>query len=280
MCQGLISPPLTHMPAVQLTKLKTQLADQCRLFERPLDFQRHLRDLFEFYSDRVYRPGQNIQSDRLHPAYHIPTLVSRQLNLELASRCQTRPEAALAIADTLWKDPYLEPRLLAAFILGQVTPNPSEPVTERITAWVDPQEEKQALITLLDMGCARLRIENQAAWIKMAQNWMDSPYPSWKVIAIHAMLPAIRDQRFENFPPLFHMTGPLLQATPNSILPEIQQLVESLARRNPRETAFFLRQILATPPRPALVRLVRKCLPAFPETSQEGLKAILKSIAT
>ncbi len=265
------------MTAVQLPRLKSQLDELTWKFSRPEDFRRGVNDLFDLYADRSYRAGQMVQSGRGIQAYHIPQLVVRNLEQELIRHIQENPGAALAAADALWKDPYLEPRLVAAYLLGQAPADPPEPVIDRLKDWCKPKLERQALEALLDRGCARLRKEAAPAWFQLLQGWLDTYRSEYEAIALKALLPAVRDREFENLPPVYQMVSPLMQSSSTGLLGELEAIIGALARRSPTETAYFLRQVLGTGAGTNTVRLVRRALPVFPAALQEGLKTALKN---
>ncbi len=265
------------MPAVQLPKLKAQINELTWKFSRPEDFRRGVDELFDLYADRSYRAGQMVQAGRGIPAYHVSPLVVRMLEQELVRHIQENPGAALAAADALWKDPYLEPRLVAAYLLGQAPVDPPGPIIERLKAWCRPKLERQALNVLLEHGCARLRKEAASAWFGLLQDWLDTLRTEYEVIALKAALPAVRDREFENLPPIYQMVSPLVQAPVPGLQAELDTMIEALARRSPTETAYFLRQSLGLGAGSNTVRLVRRALPLFPENLQESLRAAMKN---
>jgi hypothetical protein len=140
-----------------MTRLKSQITGLVWKFTSPEDFRRAVCELFDQYADRAYRAGEVVQAERRALAYHAPPLVLRQLELELSRHISENPEAALSAADALWKDAYLEPRLVAAFLLGQAPVDPPDGVLARLEAWCLPKEDRQALDGLFERGTERLR---------------------------------------------------------------------------------------------------------------------------
>jgi hypothetical protein len=91
------------------------------------------------------------------PNRNIPGVVLRQIEHEL-STLATAPEnadAALALADRLWDDETLESRLLAAFLLGRISP--ARPPAARATAWTTQVRDSELLSRLLDACLRRAR---------------------------------------------------------------------------------------------------------------------------
>lgn len=264
------------MPAVHLARLKEQITRLAWNFTRPDEFQKGLRDLMDSYADHSYRAGQAVKARPLITAYHIPPLVLRQLEQDLSRLCRENPGAALTLVDRLWQEEYLEPRLLAAYLLGQVSPTPPEPVLERLLAWADPNLDVQILNALMSQGSARLRRGQPERWLVMVEHWLSDMSLDMQSLGLSGLLPVIQDREFENLPRIYRLLAPLVQTAPNPLQAELQQAIEALARRSPVETAYFLRQMLSMAEGVTPIRLVRRCLPAFPEETQAGLrKAIL-----
>lgn len=265
------------MPAVQLNRLKTQLTELSWQFPHPQEFRRSLAEIFDFYSDRVYRAGRNIQPDRLYPAYHVPALVMQQIQLELIPRCRENPEAALATADALWQDDHLEPRLVAAFLLGQVAVQPPDSVIRRLKAWCQPKEERNALEAALRVGSTRLRLEMPNEWFALVRDWVTSPYLATQAMGLQAVIATLQEKEFHNFPPIFDLLVLILPNPPISLQNELIEIIQILAKRSSTETVYFLREMLAMSSRPTLARLIRRCLPAFDPAGQENLRKVMKN---
>src|SRR5512142_2159797 len=123
------------MPAAELTRLRAQINGLITRFADPNGFRLALRDLLELYANRAYRPGQAVQPQPLLPSYRVAPLIMQQLELELSKTCQEQPAAALELIETLWHDPFLEPRLLAATLLGNIPAGLGKAVTQKLRAW-------------------------------------------------------------------------------------------------------------------------------------------------
>jgi hypothetical protein len=263
------------MPAVSIARLRAEVAWLGDLFGHPAEFSAGLHRLLDFYADRIYRAGQAIPPAPLIPTYHTPALVIQQLQLELRTRCLQDPPAGLALADILWSDTYMEVRKLGVYVLGQVPPKPLQPVLERIQAWARPQEPADMLRILLTEGTSRLRQEMPDTWLETIQTWVNTSVPETQFLGIQALIPLVEDRPFTNFPPVFRMISPFLYSPQAILLPGLQDILEILARRSPMETAFYLRQILGSPTPLATIRIVRRLMPIFDASTQDGLRKML-----
>jgi hypothetical protein len=266
------------MPAVEINKLRMQIDRLIPLFNRPEEFYRGLRDLLELYIDRAYRPGQAVTGLPILPSYRPPALVARRLELDLTSLCQSFPEQALEVADRLWIDTYLETRLLAVMMLGQIPLSQAEGVLERLNAWARPDEDRSILEALFSRGTFRLRREGPDALLELYEGWLSNPAATHRSIGLKALLPLIQDPDFENLPPIFSALFPLVRTAPPDLFNDLGVILTALAERTPVETVYFLRQVLSSQISRDTPRLSRRVLPLLTPSQQESLKAALRSL--
>jgi hypothetical protein len=265
------------LPAVNLTRLKQQINELAWQFTRPAEFQRSLHDLLEIYADRVYRPGQTVQAKPLVPAFLTPPLVLRQLELQLFPHCVHSPDAALMLVDQLWSDEYLEPRMLAVAMLGQIPASFSAEILQRLKTWCTPEEEARLIDAALSQGTFRLRQEKTDLWLEMVKEWINSTSIPVQSMGIRALLPFTNDRENENLPPVFRLISPVLQLASAPLQKDLQQVLVALANRSPNETVYFLRQILALETGANTARLVRRIMPSLREEVRASLKDAVKS---
>src|SRR5512143_3412435 len=145
------------MPAVELTRLRQQINRLIARFDDPVGFHSALNDLLDLYANRAYRPGKAVQPQPLLPSYRVTPLIMQQLELELGKTCQEQPGQALGVVDALWRDPYLEPRLLAASLLATIPASHHEAAIQTLRAWAVPGENFRMLDALFRHGTTSLR---------------------------------------------------------------------------------------------------------------------------
>ncbi len=260
------------MPAIQLARLKTQVDQLIWLFSRPQDFQRELKNLFENYADWSYRQGEAVEPATLLPTYHVPPLLIHQIEKQLSRQCQETPSDALALADVLWQNEYYEPRLLAAFILGNVQIKPPEEVTRRIKAWCAGPLDKQLQENIFSLATLRLRRENPAAWMSVINDWLSDDPIHAKIMGLRALTRMFEDSQFEDLPAVFNTLQPLMPTAPARLQGELLAVLQSLVRRSPVETTHFLRQVLSSASSPIPARLARQILPSLSPELQASLR--------
>ena len=264
------------MPAIQLNRVRQQINEITWLFTQPEAFRRGLHDLLETYADQVYRPGQNTPARTQIPAYRVPQLLIQQLELALHPLCQQNAKAALILADALWKDTHKEPRLVAAYLLGQLPTSMTGDVITRLEQWCTPAQSIPLLNAALLKSTYRLRNEAPHVLYDLAASWLSSPSGGSQMLGLKLLLPLIQDPAFENLPEIYSRLKSPLITLPARYQAEAVEVIQTLARRSPMETAYFLRQVLSQETTKDLLRLVRKTLPAFPEEHRDRLHLLLK----
>jgi hypothetical protein len=265
------------LPAVQLARLNQQIDVLVWQFTRPSDFLIKLHDLFDLYADRVYRAGQAVPPTSMVPAYHIPQLILRQMEIALRGPCKQHPAAALALVDALWTETMLEPRLLAATLLGHIPLTPPEPILDRLRLYAQPGTDSLILASLLEDGGRSLRQELSARWIELIEDWANETLPQRQSIALKAIVVTTQDENFVNLPPLFRIFSRLLQIGHPLLQAELQTTLLALLHCSPKETIFLLRQVLPLSTSPTTHRLVRLSLSQVPVEHQAALRQALQS---
>lgn len=266
------------MPAIQLTRLRLQAAHLRDSFTRPEAFVRGLQAMLEFYTDHTHRSGQAGKPPPLIPAYHVPAPVLRQVLLELKPQISSEPERALLLSDSLWSQKNLECRVLATSILGLLPASYADPVLERVEGWAKAEKEDQLLESILDQGLSNYRRELPARLLGLVERWLHSESLHEQRLGLIAIVPVLEEGRHENLPAIFRLLTPLTRAVPKGLRLDLIKVLIAAAHSAPRETAFFLRQTLASPDNLDTAKLVRQLIPEFPAETRMGLRDALRQI--
>lgn len=265
------------MPAIQLSRLHDVLGQLFSLIDQPEQFHRALTDFLEQQADHAYRAGENIPTRPRTPAYHIPPLVIRQLELEFTEACKRQPDALFPIADHLWQDPHLELRHLAAHILGQMPSSHLKEVVDRLRTWVLTCDDRSVLMTLLERGTITLRRYSPLEMVTLLEEWLQGTENLHLRIGLHVIEWLVQDPQFENLPALFRLLAPLVKNPTTPIFNDLSRALQAMARRSGGETTFFLRQMLASSPSPSTARLARQVLPELSASQQQTLRTSLRN---
>ena len=265
------------MPAVQLSDLAQKIDVLVWQFTRPADFLLRLRDLFEYYANRVLKSGQAVPPETMAPSFHIPPIIMRQLEVALRQPCTQHPAAAFALADALWAESMLEYRVLATIILGLIPLQTPETLLQRIRAYAILKTDSHILEVLINNSGRRLRRESPDLWISLIESWANAPSIANQNMALKAIMITTQDEKFDNFPPLFRIFSGILQAGPSALQAEMQTTLMALLKYSPKETVYLLRQVLLLTTSPTTQRLVRLSLSHVPAEYQNSLRQALQS---
>ncbi|MBE0697162.1 MAG: DNA alkylation repair protein [Anaerolineaceae bacterium] len=265
------------MPAVELIRLRTQIHGLATRFHDPVAFCSGLKDILDQYANRAYRPGQVVKPQPLLPSYRVSPLILRELEMELVRICQGQPDQALRVIEVLWKDAYLETRLLASILLGAVPISRADAVIGLLHAWAQPEENFRIVDTLFQNGTTTLRRQGAGRLLQLAEEWIGSSSIDIQGIGVRILIPLVQDTSFENLPPVYRLLTGLVQSVPGKIQADLNAILEALIHRSPAETAFFLRQALPMAQGQATARLIRRCLPSFTAEQQTILRAAIQA---
>lgn len=260
------------MPAIQPARLRHQAALLAEQFADPPAYIRNLHYVLDFYSDRARRPGKTGKPGPLLNAYNVRPPVLRMLLQEITPLVQQDIQGGLALCDALWAEPYLECRLLAGMLLGQIPPRPPEEITHRLQRWTTTDLEFFLIEALLSNGIDQLHRQQPQVLLHMIEDWLSSTQTFRQQLGLRALLPLIKDPDFENLPVFFRLIQPLCQNAPVALRPDLLDVLAALAQRSPQETAYFLRQTLMFPDSPDTPWLIRQSLSRFPPEFQANLR--------
>ena len=267
---------LIQMPAILPARLKVQSAELAQLAPDAEEFCRAYHAYLDYYADRTYRPGKVGEPPPLMRTYQVPQQVIRAELRELTEYAANEREESLVLADLLWSEPYLEFRLLAASLIGLVSPDPSESIFGRIHSWAGPSTEERLINALIVSGLERMRLERADRYIEQIETWLKSKHTFEKRLGLKAIPPLLDTPSFADFPLIFRFLEQVIRSAQPSLRPELLAVIEALANRSPKETAFFLHQTLIAGSDPNLKWFVRHSLKYFPSDSQKYLQDALR----
>ena len=164
------------MPAVNPARLQAQIDQLMKSFDAPKAFHQRLRDIFELYANRTLRMGE-FPPYPLIPMYHLPDMVTRQVEVELKPNIFENPVTAIAIADELWMDEFYEIRHITSFILGVVEMENPEPIHTRLKNWLTPDLDKTLTSDLLSFGTHSLQTNFPVVWEQFIESFLTEKDP-------------------------------------------------------------------------------------------------------
>jgi hypothetical protein len=259
-----------------MARLRMQTAELIQQYSDPVSFIRSLHTLYNYYSDRTYRPGQSGEPPPLLFAYNVPDPILREITRELSPILARDKSAALALLDQLWIENCLEFRLLAAILLGLIDPNPVGPIVERVKTWANPSTESRLLDTILSNGLENIRRNVPKVNYDLIAEWISSQDSFHKHIGLRAILPLINTPFFVNIPVFFQLITPFVRIVPPALRSDLVDVLRALTQHSPQETAYFLRQVMAMPENPDTAWMIRQCLNEFDPEIQGSLRSAIR----
>lgn len=267
------------MPAVQLNRLKEQIQLIASVFDQPEFFIKALHGLLEQYEDHTYKPAQTVNNAVLSiDSYHVPPVVMNQLEFAVNQWTRANPTAGFELAQALWKDPKLEPRILGCTALGAVSVDHRERVINQIIEWAVPTADKILLQQMFERATITLRRQAAQFWLEQIRAWLVDSRIEIQRMALLALLPLVQDRTFQNLPAVYNSLGTVMQTNAKPLQNELRNILVVLAGRSPTETIYFIKQMFGMGPSEDFMRLIRRCLPDFPAQVRERLREILHSL--
>lgn len=262
------------MPAIQPARLKIQVAHLVEQFDNPAAFVRWLNDLFFFYADRSRIPGRGGRKYSLTPSYNISKQVFRQIEKALRPLVSAQEQAALLLADTLWRENWLENRRLALMILAWIPPLPADRLVSRLEAWIKICKDDAPLLDGLAVVLSGLWGQSPAA-SDLLESWLKSPDLVVRKAGLRTIPYLVRIPSFLYLPGIYQLLTPFVQRSSLVPDPDILAAVRELAACSPQETAYFLHKNLAVAENDGVYALIRRSLDAFSPAVRSDLQALL-----
>ncbi|UCH60102.1 MAG: DNA alkylation repair protein [Anaerolineales bacterium] len=263
------------MPAIQLAKLKKQVAELSDLFHEPAALRSKLHKTLDEYADRTRRHGQSGEPPPLVITHNVPAPVLHQIIRELSIQAASNPESGLRLCDYLWKQPYLEENLIAVYLLGSIILADDQPILERIQEWLHSKPEERLVNAILEHSLANLRQNSPKVVIDLIEKWIVDADTYHKSLGLRECLYLIDQHSFNDLSLVFNWINPLIRFSPSEIRSDVINILIALARRTPQETAYTLRRILDSPENNHAAWYIRQTLKYFPAPTQSKLRTVL-----
>lgn len=264
------------MPAIELARLRFQVAELCDEFNFPERFTYKFHEILGIYNNWALRQGFTAPPKTLMRHYKVPRQVIKQIEVDIQPFIVEAPKQALNLVDHLWQDDFLEAREMASYILGQVPLDAPNEITRRIQEWAQPDLDKAALECLYDQGTRRLLSEQPEIWVQSVRTMLAQADPGMQNLGLRALVSVIENPDYTRIPSLFKLLSPFVQSPHELLQANLYAVIAALAKRTPTETAFILKQTLITTPGVEIEQLIRRFLPSFDAKIQLTLKKLSK----
>jgi hypothetical protein len=265
------------MPSIDLVRFRFQIIELLDEFPDPARFKKTFHGILDLYSRRSLKPGLSSLPVSLLPTFNCHPQVMKLIITGITPGIHEYPQQAIAIADHLWEDNYLESRELSTTILGLLPDEFAASVEDHILKWAHPDVDKASLNMLLINAIKTIQSTHPEKLEDLVYSFLHYQDPAYHTIGLKMMENLIRSPGFTRIPSLFKLISPFIVVETNQqIQINTALVIAALAERTPVETVFFLKQLLALTPGPGIEKTIRRFLPSFPEEYQKKLQTSLQ----
>lgn len=265
------------MPSIDLMRFRFQIVELLDEFPDPVRFKKVFHEMLDLYSRRSLKPGLSSLPRSLLPSFNCHPQVMKLIISGITPTIRKFPQQAIAIAEHLWEDNYLESRELATTILGLLPEEYASTIEEHILKWAHPDVDKASLDMLLKNSIRTIESYHPEMVENMVYSFLHFQDPAYHSIGLKVMENLVHNPEFTRIPSLFKLTSPfIIEETDQLTQINTIQVIAALAERTPVETVFFLKQLLALTPGAGIEKTVRRYLPSFPEEYQKTLQTSLQ----
>ncbi len=259
------------MTAINPAKLRIQAAELGELLAEPEQLIPRLHDLFAYYSSHIRQTSLSKIPLRLQ-SYQTPAPVLQALNAEFKDRLEEDPQAGFRLADTLWREKWVEFRQLAISILGCLPPDNIEEILLRVRNYLKDCTTEDIRRLVMDGGMERVAAESPDRYLVFIQELINSETEADHQAALYGLGYFAGNSDYPNLPALYQKLSQILLAEESGLVREISSLLRVLITRSEQETAYFLAHQLRASPKPRIIRITRQVLGAFSEENQRLLR--------
>jgi len=265
------------MPSIDLVRFRFHIIDLLDEFSDPGRFTKTFHEILDLYSRRSLKPGLTSLPVSLLPTFNCHPQVMKLIISGINPGIHEYPQQAIAIADYLWEDSYLESRELSTTILGLLPEEFAANVEDHILKWAHPDVDKASLDMLLKNAIKTIQSTHPERLEDLVYSFLHFQDPEYHTVGLKMMENLIRNPGFSRIPSLFKLISPfILEETDQLTQINTGLVVAALVERTPVETVFFLKQLLALTPGKGIEKTIRRFLPSFPEEIQKNLQIALQ----
>lgn len=273
--QSILVQTYLSMPAVQLARLRQQIARLGDSFHEPHEFRRELEGLLEHYGDLTYHRGEEILESGQLKSFNISPLVMRQLEIELSRLSGKDIQANFDIIDGIWKSDYREMRQIAIHLLGRIAGDQPRSYFATLKRWSQPGEDPTILAELFQASGEKVRASEPEAWLALVDAWCHHKNFRVQEIGLLALQPFLKEKGLEHLPEIFSLLESLLLETPLTLQKQLLVICQQLYETSQTETLVYFKQLLGSGASLHFLRLLRRLIPSVIPEDQEKIKTML-----
>jgi hypothetical protein len=229
------------VPAIDLSRLRTQAFELAGLLDDPAAFRKFLRSLLDGNSHRLLRRGRSMAGRGALPAWDVPGILIRELETALLPAAGKNNAAVLPAAAAVWEEGRLEEKQLAAYLAG-LSRNPAD-VRGLLLDWLKETEDPVVLRSLAEHACTPLRNADKLLFRSDIRSWIEDPSPSRRRFGWMALREWVEEKTSESVFAAFELLSEIFPETDPESVQLASDLLARLAVISPQEAQGWLMEL-------------------------------------
>lgn len=263
------------MPIVNIQRVKPQIKALEAHINNADTFINSLHSLLRMYSAEKKMNSFSFDTSKT-PSFQIPKIIFSEIDSSLKKIAKIYPQQAIQIAEKLWNDEFLEPKIFAITILSGLPTTYQEDVLNFFEDWVNSKIDDELFKELISVISAKLNKTNNQRWLQFIGNWVMSDVLDVRKNGLLALGELVIHKSFQDFPKVFSLITPIFSQPDLFVQKDLLAFTEILAKRTQPETASFLIMLIEVYPSKDVFSFVRKCLAFFDDFFQDEIKRALR----
>lgn len=263
------------MVAIQRELLSHQLEGLVKNLDYEDEFISGLHDLLNYYSDRVYHPGETGLVKHSIPTYRVPEPLIPMIARKLLTDVSLKTEDYQRLVDCIWEENWLETKLLAIELARVIYSRKPDILYAYFCEW---NQEHLDRTVAQNLGTALLEPiipVYSAEVLEYLDGWsFDDPRNNRNAFMMMRVL--VDNPEFENLPGIYLIFTKMLRHLNTNVMPDAVRFLTSLIERSPVEAVYYLRQQSVVTTNDLFSNLVRKAANQSPSRYQVELQEILR----
>jgi len=231
------------MPAIILRDLEIQIQKMAKLMGSPSLFYIALRDIYEYYTNRTFRPSQEFSNPILIPTYRLLPQIQRSILFYLLPQIQKSPAQAFQLSKELWEKTHFEHKEIAISILGNIPFQKQLNILDILSRWASETDEELLQKKIATEGISSLINQNPTellSWIKENLFLEGSKNINFSYLCLHSF---IKTNPTKHLPDILLILREVLSPPSHKYQHHYFDIFKLLSNLIPRETTYFLLEI-------------------------------------
>ena len=265
------------MTAIDLTRLEKQIDHLATLYQDPAAFQEEFHSILSFYHRYSHRKQKDAAPQIFMRTYELPEKVLPHLESRLRSLSLTYPDEVQKLIDQLWTDPFFEARKLATSLAGNLPIVYCDSILELIYNWLQQPLDQVVVGEIIRNTSRTILQQAPEKWTALIHRMLFSPKHQSQKMGLLALAKLIPSSPLDELPAFFSWIRGFLLSSDPTLDKFLQPVIEALAQKSQKETAYLLREVLADSNDAAVGRRIRHFLIYFDEPSRSRILSAIKN---